>query len=171
MTVPLEYKFSSSAKKLFTEYHKSMYDRFYKLPEGERFWMEPFIKRLGPSALKIAMVSQFLIQSDQDIIDEHAMMSGISLVSYSEICTRFLFRRELGESEFQRKARIVKEYIAKRGGTVKSGPLFSSHILGGGTKEYTNMCESLEARGEILVERIDGTIKPHSKITLVDTKG
>ena len=171
MTVPLEYKFSSSAKKLFTEYHKSMYDRFYKLPEGERFWMEPFIKRLGPSALKIAMVSPFLIQSAQDIIDEHAMMSGISLVSYSEICTRFLFRRELGESEFQRKARIVKEYIAKRGGTVKSGPLFSSHILGGGTKEYTNMCESLEARGEILVERIDGTIKPHSKITLVDTKG
>ena len=65
----------------------------------------------------------------------------------------------------------MKEYIAKRGGTVKSGALFSSHILEGGTKEYTNMCESLEARGEVLVERIDGNIKPHSKITLVDIKG
>ena len=171
MTVPLEYKLSSQAKKIFGEYHQSMYDRFYKMTDAERFWMEPFIKRLGPSALKIAMVSQFLIQSEQDVIDEHAMMTGVSLTSYSEICTRFLFRRELGESEFQRKARVVKEYIAKRGGSVKGGSLFSSHILGGGTKEYTNMCESLEARGEILVERIDRNIKPHSKIMLVDTKG
>ena len=171
MTVPLEYKLSSGAKKLFIEYHRSMYDRFYKMPEGERFWMEPFIKRLGPSALKIAMVSQFLIQSDQDIIDEHAMMSGISLVSYSEICTRFLFRRELGESEFQRKARCVKEYIAKRGGSVKKGQLYSSHILAGGQMEYDNICGSLEARGEMLIETIDGKWRPHSKITLVDIEG
>jgi len=169
--VPLEYKLSAPAKKLFNEYHRSMYDRFYKMTDTERFWMEPFIKRLGPSALKIAMVSQFLIQSNQDIIDEHAMMSGISLVSYSEICTRFLFRRELGESEFQRKARCVIEYLAKRGGIVKSGALFSSHILAGGTKEYTNMCESLEARGEIIIERFERQIKTNSKITLVDTKG
>ena len=116
------------------------------------------------------MVSQFLIQSHQDVIDEHAMMAGISLASYSEISTRFLFRRELGESKFQMKARCVKEYIAKRGGTVKSGALFSSHILDGGTKEYTNMCESLEARGEILIERFERQIKQNSKITLVDTK-
>ena len=141
------------------------------MSDVERFWMEPFIKRLGPSALKIAMVSQFLIQSEQDVIDEHAMMSGISLVSYSEICTRFLFRRELGESQFQRKARGIKEYIAKRGGTVKKGPLYASHILAGGQMEYDNICGSLEARGEILVETIDGKWRPHSKITLVDTKG
>jgi 5S rRNA maturation endonuclease (ribonuclease M5) len=171
MTVPLEYKLSAPAKKLFNEYHRSMYDRFYKMTDTERFWMEPFIKRLGPSALKIAMVSQFLIQSEQDVIDEHAMMSGISLVSYSEICTRFLFRRELGESLFQRKARCVKEYIAKRGGFVKKGQLHASHILDGGTKEYTNMCESLVARGEILIETVDGKWRPNSKITLVDTKG
>jgi len=171
MTVPLEYRLSDQSKRLFNEYHRSMYDRFYKMTDAERFWMEPFIKRLGPSALKIAMVSQFLIQSEQDVIDEHAMMSGISLASYSEICTRFLFRRELGESEFQRKARCVKEYIAKRGGVVKKGALFASHILDGGTKEYTNMCESLEARGEILIETLEGKSRPNSKITLVDTKG
>ena len=171
MTVPLEYKLSAPAKKLFNEYHRSMYDRFYKMTDTERFWMEPFIKRLGPSALKIAMVSQFLIQSNQDIIDEHAMMSGISLVSYSEICTRFLFRRELGESKFQLKARGIKEYIARRGGVCSKAQLYASHILAGGQMEYDNICGSLEARAEILVETIDGKWRPHSKITLVDTKG
>ena len=171
MTVPLEYKLSSAAKKLFTEYHESMYDRFYKLSDDEKFWMEPFIKRLGPSALKIAMVSQFLIQSNQDIIDEHAMMTGISLVSYSEICTRYLFRRELGESSFQKKARDIKEYIARRGGACTKAQLYASHVLAGGQQEYNGVCESLEARGEIFVEVIDGKWRPHSKITLVDTKG
>ena len=171
MTVPLEYKLSSQAKKIFGEYHQSMYDRFFKMTDVERFWMEPFIKRLGPSALKIAMVSQFLIQSEQDVIDEHAMMTGISLTSYSEICTRFLFRRELGESEFQRKARCVKEYIANREGVVKKAQLYASHILAGGKKEYDNMCESLEERGEIIIETLEGKSRPHSKIMLVDTKG
>jgi len=117
------------------------------------------------------MVSQFLIQSEQDVIDEHAMMTGVSLTSYSEICTRFLFRRELGESEFQRKARCVKEYIANREGVVKKAQLYASHILAGGKKEYDNMCESLEERGEIIIETLEGKSRPHSKIMLVDTKG
>ena len=171
MTVPIEYKISDKSKQLFEEYHQSMFDRFYKMSDTERFWMEPFIKRLGPSALKIAMVSQFLIQSQKDVIDEHAMMAGISLASYSEISTRFLFRRELGESEFQRKARIIKEYIANREGVVKKSQLYSSHILAGGKKEYDNMCESLEERGEIMVEKIDGRIMTRSRITLVITEG
>ena len=171
MTVPIEYKISDKSRQLFEEYHQSMFDRFYKMNDAERLWMEPFIKRLGPSALKIAMVSQFLIQSQKDVIDEHAMMAGISLASYSEISTRFLFRRELGESEFQKKARIIKEYIANRKGVVKKSQLYSSHILAGGKKEYDNMCESLEERGEILVEKIDGRFMTRSKITLVNTEG
>ena len=170
MTVPLEYKISEPAKKMFAEYHHSMYERFYRMTDAERFWMEPFIKRLGPSALKIAMVSQFLIQSEQDVIDEHAIMTGISLASYSEICTRYLFRRELGESDFQRKARIIKEYLAKQGGSIAKSKLYASHVLSGGKKEYDNMCESLEDRGEILIETLDGKSRPHSKIQLVGTK-
>lgn len=171
MTVPMEYSFSASAKKMFTEYHLSMYDRFYKMNEAERFWMEPFIKRLGPSALKIAMVSQFLIHSEKDVIDDHAMMAGISLASYSEICTRFLFRRELGESDFQRKARVVISYIAKMGGSVKRSRINGSKILNGGAKEYDYILESLQEQGKIIVESLEGKWRPHSKITLVNTEG
>jgi hypothetical protein len=171
MTVPLEYKISSSAKKIFTEYHHSMYDRFFKMTDAERFWMEPFIKRLGPSALKIAMVSQFLIQSEQDVIDDHAMMAGISLTSYSEICTRYLFRRELGESSFQRKARTIVEFIAKSGGVALRQKIHESHILQGGVGEYTNILESLEAQGKIMVETLEGKWRPHSKVMLVNTEG
>jgi hypothetical protein len=171
MTVPLEYKISGPAKRMFTEYHHSMYDRFYEMSDAERFWMEPFIKRLGPSALKIAMVSQFLIQSEQDVIDEHAMMAGISLVAYSEICTRYLFRRELGESVFQKKARIVIEYIAKAGGTAVRQKINESHILQGGVQEYNYILESIEAQGKITIEKLEGKWRPHSKVTLVNTEG
>tara|TARA_R110002051_G_scaffold2108_5_gene10966 strand:+ start:3089 stop:5347 length:2259 start_codon:yes stop_codon:yes gene_type:complete len=171
MTVPLEYKLSGPAKRLFTEYHHLMYDRFYKMSDTEKFWMEPFIKRLGPSALKIAMVSQFLIQSEQDVIDEHAMMTGISLASYSEICTRYLFRRELGESPFQKKARFIIEYIAKSGGTASRSKLNESHTLQGGVQEYNYILESLEAQGKIIVEKLEGKWRPHSKVILVDTEG
>ena len=170
MTVPIEYKISDKAKKIFGEYHKSMFDRFYKMSDSERFWMEPFVKRLGPSALKIAMVSQFLIQSHQDVIDEHAMMAGISLASYSEISTRFLFRRELGESDFQRKARIILALIAKHGGAIQRKNMYSSKALSGGAKEYDYIIQSLEERGEVLVETFEGKWRPHSKITLVNTE-
>ena len=171
MTVPLEYKLSEKAKKMFNENHQSMYERFYKMNDAERVWMEPFIKRLGPNALKIAMVSQFLIHSEKDVIDEHAMMAGISLASYSETCTRYLFRRELGESDFQRKARVIKEYLAKQGGSSERSKLYVSRILGGGSKEYDYILESLQEQGKIIVETVDGKWKPHSKITLVNTEG
>tara|TARA_B110001454_G_C12675427_1_gene415638 strand:- start:928 stop:1353 length:426 start_codon:yes stop_codon:yes gene_type:complete len=141
------------------------------MSDTEKFWMEPFIKRLGPSALKIAMVSQFLIQSEQDVIDEHAMMTGISLASYSEICTRYLFRRELGESPFQKKARFIIEYIAKSGGTASRSKLNESHTLQGGVQEYNYILESLEAQGKIIVEKLEGKWRPHSKVILVDTEG
>ena len=171
MTVPLEYKLSEKAKKMFNENHQSMYERFYKMNDAERVWMEPFIKRLGPNALKIAMVSQFLIHSEKDVIDEHAMMAGISLASYSETCTKYLFRRELGESDFQRKARIINEYLAKRGGSAQRSNIIVSRILGGGSKEYDYILESLQEQGKIIVETVDGKWKPHSKITLVNTEG
>ena len=60
---------------------------------------------------------------------------------------------------------------AKRGGFVKKAQLYASHILAGGQMEYDGICGSLEARGEILIETIDGKWRPNSKITLVDTKG
>ena len=65
----------------------------------------------------------------------------------------------------------IKEYIANRKGVVKKSQLYSSHILAGGKKEYDNMCESLEERGEILIEKIEGRFMTRSKITLVNTEG
>ena len=168
MTVPIEYRIGDGARKVFDQYHRSMFDRFYKMTESERVWMEPFVKRFGPNALKVAMVSQFLINSSENVIGDHAMLTGISLVSYSEICTRFLFRRELGESNFERKARIVVAWLAKQGGSCILKKLYSSKALGGGAKDYDYILRSLETQGRVVVDAQEGNWKPTTKILLTE---
>ena len=168
MTVPIEFTIGEDATMAFNDYHKSMFDRFYKMKESEREWMEPFIKRFGANALKVAMVSQFLINSSENVISGHAMMAGISLASYSEICTRFLFRRELGETDFQRKARVVIAFLANHNGTCTRRQLYSSKTLGGGAKDYDYVLRSLIEQGRVIVEAESEKWKPHSKVCLVN---
>ena len=166
MTVPLEYTLSQDARTSFDEYHKAMFNRFYSMKEEEKQWMEPFLKRLGPNALKVGMISQFLLDSTSTSISGHAMMAGISLAAYSEICIRFLFKRELGESEFQRKSRKLIAWLAKRDGNATREVLLRSKTLGGGQKEYDYVLEYLEDSGSIVVESERGKWRPGTKISL-----
>ena len=170
MTVPLEYTIGDGARRCFDEYHKAMFDRFYKMKDEEKQWMEPFLKRLGPNALKVGMISQFLVDSTESSIGEHAMMAGISLAAYSEICIRFLFKRELGESEFQRKSRKLIAWFAKRDGTATRELLLRSKTLGGGQKEYDYVLEYLEDSGTVVVDSERGKWRPHTKIKLMNPK-
>ena len=97
-------------------------------------------------------------------------MSGISMCLYAEACTRFLFKRELGESDHQAKQRKVIEYIANRGGKKARQVLLTSRILDGGVKEYNYICESLEESGLVVVTRTDGRITRGSEIILTSSK-
>jgi len=61
--------------------------------------------------------------------------------------------------------------IAKHGGAVSRKNMYTSKALSGGAKEYDYIMQSLEERGEVLVETFEGKWRPHSKITLVNTEG
>jgi hypothetical protein len=169
MTVPLEYEFSPEAEKAFTHYHNSLFKRLQSETIKEQKILDPFVKRWSPGVIKIGLLSQFLIDSNTSSLSEAAIMSGVSMCLYAEQCTRYLFNRELGESDHQTKQRKVVEYIANRQGKIPRQSLLVSRVLDGGVKEYNYILESLEESGVLHVSKTDGRMTKGSELILTST--
>ena len=168
ISVSLEYSLSPEAQRVFEDYHNDMFSRFQESNDGIKSILDPFLKRWSPSVLKSAILFQYLLDSDTQIIGESAIMAGISLSLYAEKCTRYLFERELGESVQQNKWRRVIEYLANRGGSVTRQQLIASKLLDGGHGEYDYVLTSLEHAGKLFVEKTDGKVVSNSKIILTE---
>ena len=97
-------------------------------------------------------------------ITEMKTGEGKTLVSTLPISLMALFKKGV-------HVVTVNEYLAKRLGSAQRSNIIVSRILGGGSKEYDYILESLQEQGKIIVETVDGKWKPHSKITLVNTEG
>ena len=169
MTVPLEYEFSPEGERAFIHYHDSLFKRLQSETIKEQKVLDPFVKRWSPGVIKIGLLSQFLIDSNTSSLSEAAIMSGVSMCLYAEQCTRFLFNRELGESDHQTKQRRVVEYIANRKGKIPRQSLLVSRVLDGGVKEYNYILESLEEAGVLLVTKTDGRVTKGSELILTST--
>jgi 5S rRNA maturation endonuclease (ribonuclease M5) len=170
ITVPIEYTLTADAKKVFEEYHNSLFERFKATDDVTKFILDPFLKRWSPGVLKSAILFQYLLDSESQTISDAAVMAGISLSLYAEKCTRHLFKRELGESVHQNKQRRILEYIAKRRGAISRQKLLSSRILDGGHSEYDYILTSLEESGKIIMEKVQGKVAKNTKITLIEGK-
>ena len=155
----IEYSISPNAQKVFEDYHNDMFSRFQDSNDGTKSILDPFLKRWSPSVLKLALLFQYLIDSDSQTISDSAVMGGISLSLYAEKCTRYLFERDLGESTHQNKQRKVLEYLAKFGGSVTRHKLLGSKLLDGGHSEYDYVLASLEQSGKMFMETTDGKVK------------
>ena len=131
--------------------------------------LDPFVKRWSPGVIKVGLLSQFLIDSNTSLLSEAAIMSGVSMCLYAEQCTRFLFNRELGESDHQTKQRRVVEYIANRQGKIQRQSLLVSRVLDGGVKEYNYILESLEESGVLVVTKTEGKVTKGSEVFLTST--
>ena len=168
ISVPIEYSISPEAKKVFEDYHNSMFSRFQESDDGTKSILDPFLKRWSPSVLKLALIFQYLIDSESQVISESAVMGGISLSLYAEKCTRYLFERDLGESTHQNKQRKLLEYLANRNGAVTRQKLLASKILDGGHNEYDYVITSLEQSGKLFMETTDGKATNNSRIILTE---
>ena len=126
-----------------------MYFDLEKEPTKTKEIIGPFLKRWSPYVLKIAILMEAVSDPDSDIIRPESIAAAFSVVEYAIKSTIFLFKNELGESEQQRKQRIVLEYIAKRGGAVVRKQLIASKILDGGANEYDYVLGTLMAMGKI----------------------
>jgi hypothetical protein len=169
ISVPIEYSISLEAKKVFEDYHNDMFSRFQDSDDGTKSILDPFLKRWSPSVLKLALIFQYLIDSESQVISESAVMGGVSMSLYAEKCTRYLFERDLGESTHQNKQRKLLEYLANRNGAVSRQKLLSSKILDGGHLEYDYVIQSLEQSGKLFMETTDGKATNNSRIILTET--
>ena len=165
-TVDTEYKLSEGARNQFCLYHDEMYKRLIGTEETLRKSLEPFVKRWSPGAVKVAIIIQYLMNTDTREISEQAMISAISLIMYAEESTRYLFSGELGESEQQLKFRKVHEVIQKRGGEVTREWLICSKVLEGGAKEYDWVLETLMEQGKIIAIPSPGRGKGQTRIQI-----
>ena len=82
------------------------------------------------------------------------------MIEYAVKSSVHLFQNELGESEEQRRQRIVMEFIAKHDGSTARSRLLASKILPGGAKDYDDVLEMLVESGK-LGEIRNGNRKDH----------
>ena len=154
-----KYILSPEATDLFDQIHKKMYAELDSQPEKSREIIGPYLKRWSPYILKIAMLMQAVADPNSDVITDQSIKGSLSIIDYSIKSTVHLFQNELGESEQQRKQRIILEYIAKKGGKASRQQLLTSKILGGGHLEYDYPLETLESAGQIEVFKIKNSKK------------
>ena len=144
---------SDESEKAFIRVHESLYHNLEQMSEKNQEILGPYVKRWSPYILKIAMLNQLIIEPGSTVISLEALRGAITIIEYAMKSTTYLFENDLGESENQRKCRIVLEFIAKRNGQATRQAILSSKTLGGGAKDYDYILETLEESGKVLIEK------------------
>ena len=143
---PLEYEISPEAREHYTMIYETLYDQFGQIEK-----LEPFLKHWPAAILKIAMLFQPFLGGGK-ILSLESIQKAFEIVRHAIQSTVYLFRNDLGESETQRKCRIIQEYLAKKGGIITRHQLLGSKKLNGGTREYGEILEFLCDSGAIEIK-------------------
>jgi hypothetical protein len=128
---------------VFEKLHEGIYATVEKLDDDLRKRMKPFTKRWSPSVLKIAMLMQPFFCFDSDELSADAIIAGGAVINYAIKSTVFMFANHIGESDQQKKQRILLEYISMKGGKIERYRLLQSKKLKGGSREYDGVLDTL----------------------------
>ncbi len=149
-----EYYLSPEAKELFRTLHEK---HIYLIPQiysdKAKEILQPYLKRWSPYLLKLAMLMQLCIDEKTNKICVDAIMAAFHFLNTAMKSTAALFEKELGESEHQRKCRVLFEWLCKRikttGKTVKRHTVLTSKQLDGGVKDYDYVLQTLTEQGKV----------------------
>jgi len=139
----VQYHLSPEAKELYQKYYDILWDAIESEETQLQKVLNPYLKRWTPYILKIAMIAQPFYKSNNNVITDQALVFSKYIIDYAIKSTTYLFSNELGESDHQRKCRLIKEYIAKKDGQIKWKALITSKVLTGGAKDYEYIIETL----------------------------
>lgn len=160
----MNYVLSKEAEDYFETVHSNIYKIHERYDEKCKEILEPFIKRWSPYILKVAMIMQLIEDNLSHTINISAIKAAWNFVSIAMKSTEKLYAGELGESETQRKCRIIYEWIKKKhlemNAPVLRKNILSSRKLDGGSKEYDFVLDTLIDQGKI---DLDNTSKKKSK--------
>jgi len=153
---------SQEAKRMFENadgnegLHQQIHIFMQSQDEKAQEILAPFTKRWSPYLLKIGMIMQLFYDSKSTEITHQALESASRILLAAMQSTAYLFKRELGESEFQHKCRVIMEFICKRtretGKAVERRVIISSKKLKGGVKEYDSVLNTLIDEGKLTYE-------------------
>jgi putative DNA primase/helicase len=167
------YRLSDEAKILFKDLHETIYKIQREHSDRCREILEPFVKRWSPYLLKIAMLMQLFINPEKKEIGTAALLAALNFLMPAIKSTAHLFEGELGESEHERKCRIVYEWICKKIKKDKEPVVWReiivSHTLGGGSKEYEEIVTTLVEQGKLT--KIDKYPKSECEYTPIKSRG
>jgi phage/plasmid primase-like uncharacterized protein len=150
---PRSYKLSESARFFFEELHNEIYEIHKSYSEKSQVILEPYLKRWSPYLYKLAMIMQLFENHETREIGENALNAALAILLPAMRSTAFLFEGELGESECQRKCRLVFEWICKKtkttGAPVTRQAILVSRQLDGGVQEYDPILQMLIESGQL----------------------
>ena len=146
------YKLSKSAAVYFEEIHSQLYQIAGSYSDNCREILDPYLKRWSPYVLKLAIIMRLFEDPHSEELTETSLNAAMAILLPAIKSTAHLFEGELGESEHQRKCRIVFEWICNR--IKKDKPptwaaLITSEILNGGATEYEYPIRTLVEGGKI----------------------
>lgn len=147
------YTISESAKETYSTMCRNIYEMADTYDDKCKMILEPYIKRWCPGLLKLAIIMQFFENSESKQIGENALIAAMSILILAIKSTANLFEGELGESEHQRKCRILLDWICqkvqKTGTPVLRKDILASKKLNGGVTEYDYILNTLTESGKI----------------------
>ncbi len=165
------YTLSDQAKNIFIKRHIHIYCVPKICSDVIAELLQPYLKRWSPALLKIAMLIQPFLDPTTSIIEAEAIEIAFHILLPAIKSTIALFEGELGESEHQRKCRIIFDWLKKKtekeGLPVKRQTILASRQLTGGAKEYDIILEDLIEQGKI--ECIKLPKKNDHEYSLIDT--
>ncbi len=150
MAARYEYKLAPSAKLVFESCHLDLYSMSKAYSEKCQETLDPYLKRWSPSILKLAMLMRLFEDSTSEEISDTSINSAMAVVLSAIKSTAQLFEGELGESDQQRKSRLILEWIHKRiqkGKDPTWAALITSGILDGGASMYEYPMKTLVEGG------------------------
>ncbi|MBY0109525.1 MAG: DUF3987 domain-containing protein [Candidatus Babeliaceae bacterium] len=147
------YTISEKASELFSNLHNKIIEMPGQYGEHSKEILDPYVKRWSPYLLKLAMIMQVFEDPNAHEISEQAIIQAYWVLLPAINSTIQLFEGELGESDHQRKCRLVFNWICKKvetaGEHITWGQLSASRVLGGGTKDYEYIIKTLIETGKI----------------------
>ena len=149
---------SQEAKNAFYKYHLLIYcvPRICSDTIGE--FLQPYLKRWSPTLLKIAMIIQLFLDPETDEISAEAIHQAFHVLNTAIKSTIGLFEGELGESSYQRKCRLLFDWLKRRMNKeqkpVKRQAILASKQLNGGVKQYDTILQDLIEQGKLMCKEV-----------------
>lgn len=152
MDVLYEYQLSENAEIAFNAAHVQLHKTMWKHSEKCQKILKPYLKRWSPYILKLAMIMRLFEDPLSKELSETSINAAMAMLLPAIKSTALLFQGELGESDHQRKCRVVYEWICsqyQKGRLPTWGKLISSHTLDGGSTMYEYPIKTLLESGKI----------------------